>query len=164
MPKRATKTSFRTKHGGWTKYRGTYQSWSDMKQRCYNPKAQQYKNYGARGVSVCKRWLKSFAYFLNDMGERPYGMTLERMNNNLNYEPSNCKWATRAEQTRNQRRCVYLECDGKRMTVAEWAMELGRHQTTLRSRLRSNYPLSLVLSPRKLLNGSISPAAMKAKP
>lgn len=150
------------KHSGWTKHRGTYQSWQDMKQRCYNVRAQQYKNYGARGILVCERWLKSFAYFFSDMGKRPTGFTLERTNNNGNYSPSNCRWATRADQRRNQRGCVHLEFAGKRMTIAEWGRKIGRHQTTLRSRINAGYPLALVLSSKKLLYGNVSAvSAMK---
>ena len=147
------------KHNGWTKYRGTYQSWLDMKQRCYNPKAQQFKNYGRRGITVCRRWVTSFSNFLSDMGERPKGFTLERKDNDSGYSPSNCKWATRIEQRRNQRRCVFLEKDGKRMTVEEWGREIGKHPETLRTRIRKGYPLGMVLTNKILRRGRISPLA-----
>jgi hypothetical protein len=81
----------------------TYSAWKAMRERCSNPKHQKYGYYGGRGISVCERW-DSFVNFLFDMGECPPGLTIERVNNGGNYEPSNCKWATRSEQIRNQRR------------------------------------------------------------
>lgn len=161
MPKHATGTSFQQTHGGWTKHRGTYQSWQDMKSRCYNPRAQQYKNYGARGITVCDEWIKSFPRFLADMGERPTGLTLDRKDTNGNYCPENCRWATQAEQNRNQRRCVYLEYNGKRMTIAEWSEEIGRHRTTIRDRIKSGYPLAIVLDPRAFERGKVPALAAR---
>lgn len=73
-----------------------------MRERCYNPKHIAYHRYGGRGITVCDRWRNSFEAFLADMGARPEGRTLDRVNNNGNYEPSNCRWATPKEQRANQ--------------------------------------------------------------
>jgi len=90
----------RVKHG---RYRAPiFKAWMEMIQRCTNPKRPKYKYYGARGIKVCERWM-TFANFLGDMGERPAGMSLDRINNDWNYEPSNCRWATAKQQANNKR-------------------------------------------------------------
>lgn len=81
----------------------TYQAWNDMKQRCLNPNRTNFKNYGLRGITVCERWINSYENFVNDMGEAPLNYSLERVNNDGNYNPDNCKWATRSEQNHNKR-------------------------------------------------------------
>lgn len=90
-----------TRHG----YFGTptYNSWAGMKGRCNNPRNHKYPDYGGRGISVCERWMKSFENFLKDMGEKPFGKTIDRINNNGNYEPANCRWSTPKQQVDNRR-------------------------------------------------------------
>jgi len=122
------------KHGA--KHSSIYNIWRNMMARCYNPKNPAYKNYGDRGISVCKRWHK-FINFLSDMGPRPNKLTLERKKNNNNYSPSNCRWATRKEQCNNYRRNVLLEYRGNIKNITQWANEFNVAPKRFRSLLLS---------------------------
>lgn len=103
----------------------TYKTWMAMRHRCISPNDTSYPYYGARGVEVCERWLSSFSDFYADMGERPRGMTIERIDSNGNYEPGNCKWATAREQAANRRNGVYVQYEGARINMAEFARVVG---------------------------------------
>jgi hypothetical protein len=118
------------KHG----YAGTrtYVSYFEMLKRCYDPSVIRYPQYGGRGIGVCARWRSSFLSFLEDMGERPTDKTLDRIDNNADYGPENCRWATREQQLRNTRRSVYIQDEqGHRKTLTEWARETGVPRNTL---------------------------------
>jgi hypothetical protein len=91
----------KTNHGLTGTYE--YHIWNSMKQRCNNPKNISYKDYGGRGIKVCDRWLNSFNFFLEDMGKKPDGYSLDRINNDDGYKPTNCRWATMKEQSNNRR-------------------------------------------------------------
>lgn len=123
----------------------TYESWGQMFKRCGNPKHSSHVRYGGRGISVCARW-KSFTAFLEDMGERPEGTSLERIDNNGNYEPGNCRWATKKEQQRNMRSNRLLTHNGRTMCIAEWAETAGISALTLHSRLNIGWTIDEALS------------------
>jgi hypothetical protein len=103
--------------------------------RCENPRNVGYHNYGGRGIKVCQRWRQSFVVFMQDMGPRPDGLTIERVDTNGNYEPSNCKWATPKEQANNFRHNVRLAAFGANLTLTEWAERIGIQPSTLRHRI-----------------------------
>jgi hypothetical protein len=113
-----------------------YKTWGEMKTRCRNPKNRSYARYGGRGISVCSRWLE-YNNFAEDMGERPEGTTLDRIDNNGDYEPSNCKWSTPKEQASNRQSNKWIELDGKVKTLCEWADELGINRTTVIQRINA---------------------------
>lgn len=111
-----------------------YRSWESMKARCRNPNYSNYKYYGGRGISYCKEW-EVFQNFLDSMGKRPSKQhSLERINNNGNYEPSNCKWASKCEQMLNRSNAIYLTLNGVTMPIREWASKLGIPLKVLKSR------------------------------
>ena len=114
----------------------TYIVWSNMKARCFNKRSDRYASYGGRGITVCDRWRDSFETFLSDMGEAPDGLTLDRIDVNGNYEPENCRWATREQQNNNKRSSVRIDIDGDSKTLAEWALISGVSRRTITSRLR----------------------------
>jgi hypothetical protein len=125
----------------------TYRIWSGIISRCTSPGTSRYAYYGARGVTVCKRWLL-YESFLADMGERPPKMQIERIDNDGHYEPSNCRWATRNEQQRNKRSNRILVLGKERITLAEASERFGLKANTIRKRLDLGWsPVSAVTVP-----------------
>lgn len=128
----------------------TYRSWATMLTRCYNPSVSSYCDYGGRGVEVCERW-RTFANFFADMGVRPKGMSLDRKNNDGNYEPDNCRWATRAEQNNNSRHNLLVTVSGATHTVKQWARLKAIPYPTLLYRVNQDWHESrLFTSPRPM--------------
>lgn len=111
-----------------------------MKQRCLNPKAVDYARYGGRGIKICQRWLHDFSAFLSDMGERPEGCTLDRIDVDGDYEPSNCRWADAFTQQRNTRVSKWLTHNGESKPLVVWAAELGMYHSTLLRRMKAGWP------------------------
>lgn len=138
----------RTKHGSLKT--STYGSWRAMRQRTQNPNHREFRNYGARGILVCDRW-QLFINFLKDMGERPAGTSLDRIDNSKGYEPGNCRWATPSEQSQNTRRTVFLEMDGKRQTRKEWAREMGLSSLVIESRIKRGWSVKEALTTPRLI-------------
>lgn len=117
-----------------------YTSWASMRSRCNNPHNKRFAIYGGRGIMVCERWDKDFVAFLADMGERPTpNHSLDRIDVNGNYEPENCRWATRLEQAHNMRKNVVLSAFGRTMVLAAWAKESGVPNTTLWRRVKQGF-------------------------
>lgn len=124
----------------------TYNVWAGMIQRCHNPNAREYKLYGARGIQVCDAWRNSFVEFFNDMGEKPEGLSLDRINNDGNYEPSNCRWATSSQQKRNRRTTVMIEFNGEVKSLPDWAEALDIKRKVLERRIRDGWSIEKAFS------------------
>jgi hypothetical protein len=115
----------------------TYKSWDKMIQRCCNPNCPEYRYYGGRGITICEAW-SDFANFLADMGERPAGTSIDRINVNLGYFKGNCRWATSTIQANNTRRNTLITHNGKTKTIAEWAKEKNLNYDVLYSRIKKH--------------------------
>ena len=128
-----------------------HDTYSSMKNRCLNPKNTAWKDYGGRGITICERWLikkpigQGFRNFLADMGERPAGFSIERIDNDGPYSPENCRWATRADQYANRRSNVWLTYGGETMTMKQWAAHLDIPYTTLCNRYRKKWTTEAIL-------------------
>lgn len=122
-----------------------YLAWASMLSRCYNKNVANYKNYGGRGITVCRRWHK-FENFYADMGERPNGMTLHRINNDGNYTKKNCEWATRSTQNRNRRGLRMIAINGVNKCLKEWSEIYGIHYRAAMARIRIGWPPVLALT------------------
>lgn len=127
--------------------------WFQMKQRCLKPDNAGYANYGGRGITVCDRWLhgdgerSGFACFTGDMGERPEGGMLDRIDNDGPYSPDNCRWSSRKEQNSNRRNCIYVSCDGERVTLREYCRRKDIRYRPIVKRIQDRgWPVELALT------------------
>lgn len=125
-------------------YSSEYVSWKSMKLRCLNEKATGYSRYGGAGIGICDRWM-SFENFYADMGVRPKGSTLDRIDNTKGYCPENCRWSTKKDQCNNRNNNVRLEYQGEVKTVAQWARSIGVKHSTLKNRLRLGWSVDRAL-------------------
>ena len=126
-----------------------YNAWSVMFKRCGNPNRKDYKLYGGRGITVCERW-SDFLVFLGDMGAKPTDKhSIDRIDNNGNYEPLNCRWATSKEQANNRSTNINLSYEGLNLTIAAWADKIGINRTTLYARYHRGWTTERILKEYK---------------
>jgi len=116
-----------------------------MRQRCHYPGDIAYKNYGGRGIKVCSRWMNSFESFYEDMGDRPEGTSLERIDNDADYSPENCKWATTPEQGTNQRTNRLITHNGETLTMMQWSRRTGLSKHVIGRRLKAGWSVAKTL-------------------
>lgn len=120
--------------------------YSSMKSRCLNPADPKFRNYGGRGITVCARWLESFSNFYADMGPRPMGRSLDRIDVNGNYELINCRWATATQQAQNKTTNINLTYQGETKCLTQWAREFGVPTGTAYYRLQRGLPFEQVFA------------------
>lgn len=150
-------TSIRSKVHGMS---GTteYNTWLGIKQRCYDEKSTSYKDYGARGITVCDRWLDSFENFYEDMGNKPSPeLSIERVDNDKGYSPDNCVWATYIEQSKNRRSNRLLTFNGETHSISEWGIITEIGQDAIRARIdKLGWTIEKSLTtPKRIFNGWI---------
>lgn len=126
-----------------------YRVWTKIKERCYNPRAENYPRYGGRGVSMCDEWRNSFETFLKDMGECPIGkMSIDRIDNGGNYNHGNCRWADAVEQNNNKENTLRVTIGGVTKSLADWADDNGLKYTTVYRRFKLGWTPQDCLMPR----------------
>lgn len=128
-----------------SKDRGAYMSWYLARTRCHDRTAASYRDYGGRGIRMCARWRRSYACFLADMGPRPNGLQLDRIDNDGPYAPGNCRWATRIEQAGNKRNSRLITFRGETFCVSEWERRRGFPRKTVLGRLRLGWSVARAL-------------------
>ena len=148
--------NFKHGHSKGGKESSVYHSWRSMKQRCDNENNKHYSDYGGRGISYCERWT-DFSNFLEDMGEPEKGMSLDRIDNDGDYTPKNCRWATPKEQNRNRRDNVWITFNGKTLIKTDMAREYNLNVDTLDARLKKGWSLE------KALKTSVKGATLETK-
>jgi hypothetical protein len=130
-------------------YRGKrpqgYAAWVNMRQRCTNRRSPDFKNYGGRGITYCRRW-ETFEAFIGDMGVPQPRMTLDRIDNSKDYSPENCRWVSRAVQNLNKRNVVRYRFNGESKSLAEWSRETGIGRVTILKRLQRGWPVARALT------------------
>lgn len=141
---RSLKNNLRHGHSVGGKQSKTHRCWTGILSRCLNPNRKKWASYGGRGIKVCKRWLV-FENFLADMGESPEGLTIERINNDGDYEPGNCRWATNFEQSHNKQNNRIITFNGKTLCLQEWARVVGIKRETIARRLNAGWSVERAL-------------------
>lgn len=157
------KGSVKHGHANHDSFSKTYSTWVNMVGRCTRPYHSKYPRYGGAGVTLCEEWL-TFQNFLNDMGVRPVGKTLDRIDGTLGYFKENCRWSDITEQQRNTRSNVMVEFNGQTKCISEWAEDLGLEKSNLAWRLRNGWPVEKAFTTKPRLGNRIRQASQKDKP
>lgn len=131
----------------------TYTVWANMKSRCYRANHPQYNDYGGRGITVCESWINSFENFLSDIGEKPFGLSLDRIDNNKGYSKENCRWASLKVQNRNKRENNILTIGSESKCIAEWSEISNLSEDLIRQRVNLGWSAQDAISIPKMKRG-----------
>lgn len=136
-----------SRHGHYIKRKAspTYSSWCAMKKRCLYPNDKSFHEYGGSGIKICQRWFK-FKNFLEDMGIRPNGKSIDRIDNNLGYFKENCKWSTDKEQALNKKSTKIITFNGQSLSISDWSRKLGMCRDSIGKRLKAGWPIEKALT------------------
>lgn len=147
------KIGFQTTHG--MRNTKTYWTWVDMRNRCYRPSVDRYPHYGGRGIGVCERWRNSFENFYADMGDKPKGFSIERLNIDQDYSPENCTWIPLKHQARNRSDSIRIFHNGETKCIQEWADFFGVNASVARQRYHKNCTFDEIFSKTRLKRVSL---------
>lgn len=126
-----------------------YKSWQGMKDRCNNPKSKDYPMYGGRGITVCDSWAHSFERFYADMGPKPFGYSIDRIDNAMGYSPGNCRWATNRTQSTNRRSTRFITIGDETLSISDWARRVGITHEAFAKRLSLTDDPAVLLAPKR---------------
>lgn len=129
-----------------------YHTWRDMKSRCYKPQDRHFDSYGGRGIKICPQWLNNFEQFIKDMGPRPLKHSIDRIDNNGDYTPENCRWATQTQQMRNQKVTRRVTIEGKTYVAADLADKCGHKTDTIVERANQGLTYKQVINKKRRRN------------
>jgi hypothetical protein len=131
--------------------------WKGMKQRCFNPNKKSYKDYGGRGIKMCQRWRENFWAFVEDMGmPQSADLEIDRIDNNGDYSPENCRWADKETQLSNKRSNRWLKLNEKKLTLSQWAKLTGLNKRTITDRIESGWSVKKALTTPRIASSGIS--------
>lgn len=139
-------SNFRHGHAPAGQASPEYRTWTLMLHRCHNPTDKRFSHYGGRGITVCVEWRESFKNFLEDMGSKPPGLSLDRIDNSKGYSKQNCRWADARTQSNNRRSNHVIDCFGKSQTLMQWSRETGLHYRTIANRIRLGWSVEKTLT------------------
>jgi hypothetical protein len=131
------------KHG--LAHTSIYRIWAKIKMRCTNTNDPSYKDYGGRGINMCDEWFNSFEQFYKDMGDKPEGLSLDRIDNNKGYFKENCRWATKSEQSKNRRNTIFLEYNNKIMCLKDWSIELNKPYSSMKMYFKKGLSIEQII-------------------
>jgi hypothetical protein len=134
-------------------HNSAYSVWRNIKYNCLNPNSQQYHYFGGAGITICDEWASSFTAFISDLGERPNGASLIRIDKSKGFSPDNCRWEVVRKHHQLIKRTIFIEYNGQRKSIKDWAQDIGLSYHAIWKRYTSGYPVELILNSERYNRG-----------